>query len=159
MGVERQIPEDLKERYDFAKTVQPESPYRDRALLEISLIERIADHAAEVETLRDALKAWVEWEAETSWLSDDETYSDRRRLVAQSEEALTTDQQLQPKGEPVKRGWSEYMKKYGREEYGLDEEQPKGEPHKCACAIENHNDVPSGSKCCVCEGKLRTEQR
>lgn len=41
------------------------------------------------EALREALQAWMEWNEQTSWSSDDETEQDRRELMFNSRAALT----------------------------------------------------------------------
>jgi len=102
MGVERQIPSDLEDEYERAAWLLEHTPdtidndwiMAARASAENTriYIERIADLAAEVEALRSALKGllhrhndgseekyWAEWDT--------------------ANEALATDQQLQPKGE------------------------------------------------------------
>jgi len=58
MGVERQIPSDLAERYHYLLSVRhghKDHVYPPTFNFEIALIERIADLAAEVERLTDAL--------------------------------------------------------------------------------------------------------
>ena len=136
MGVERQIPSDLAERYHYLLSVRhghKDHVYPPTFNFEIALIERIADLAAEVERLTDALNLannerlalrtktsqidslrgqiqqesrrldfLIDWlgfhdDLEGSGIRDWEDNDDARKAI---DEALGTDQQLQPKGEP-----------------------------------------------------------
>ena len=63
MGVERQIPSDLAERYHYLLSVRhghKDHVYPPTFNFEIALIERIGDHAAEVAELKVSLKEMTE---------------------------------------------------------------------------------------------------
>jgi len=92
MGVERQIPIDLKELYDSTTDNDYNHGYRKVR----ELIERIADHAAEVEKRDALLRRCYEALTYANPMSLEPQDIERHKAVIRA-----VDQQLQPKGEQL----------------------------------------------------------
>jgi len=108
MGVERQIPEDLQ--FWYKGLLADKQEYFNAPVAAVrNLIERIADHAAEVERLQDVgeraareiVGCFEVAPSRGSHYANSVTQTIAIIIQQQIKAALRTDQQLQPKGEPA----------------------------------------------------------